>query len=215
MLKSRAATLLVIVGALIVSCHSRALATQSYMNSYNANQYKTSAWVNRCDLCHVSAAGDGARNSFGQYFESHGNSFSQGIRDAFPSRFADASNFVTNVNWSVTVTDMTPTTEGGLDITLSSSPTNAGTAMDYKIVASKAVQKYITLSSTTGTISLGTSIGSDTVTVNPRAALSTRKMQKQLAKGPLSLKLTLIPLNNDGTSATSEKGTITIKVFSD
>ncbi len=190
-------------------------ATQTYMNAYNSYKYKSSAWVNRCDLCHVSSGGGGTRNSFGTYYEMHGHSFSQSMMSAFPTRFTDPSNFIANVSWSVAVTNLTPTVEGALDVSLSSAPSNAGSTMSYKIVASKAVQKYITLSSTTGTISLDPSIGTDTITVFPRAILSTAKMQSQLAKKPLTLSLTLIPLNNDGSSATSEKGTVTINVVSD
>jgi len=193
-------------------------ATESFMNAYNASPYAKAAYKGNCALCHTSSGGGGSRNSFGDDFSSNGESFTKKFMTDHPSYFnLPEGGFLSSVDWDIAVTNLTPSTNGALDISLLDIPKNraAGSHVDYKISVAKSVSKYLSFSKTAGTINItdANNISTDNVVITPSSALKSAAIAKKLAKKPMKFAVTIIPLESDGkTKVTSEQSVVTVQV---
>lgn len=76
---------LMILFMLLLSING-ASAIPPFLKEYTKNPRHKAELVS-CSLCHKSASGGDERNSFGEYFETHGHYFSEDLIKAFPDKF--------------------------------------------------------------------------------------------------------------------------------
>jgi len=185
------------------------LAKKQYLDSYKSNPYHKANYEN-CGLCHNNSAGGGSLNSFGNYYSSHGHSFSRSLMSAYPQFFkVPPGGFLTNVSWNITSNYLTPTKNGSMVINLLNKPASLKTStLKYKIIASTSVTKYLSFSSITGEISfdeLNNPVANNIVLI-PKALLASSGIKRALAKKPMAFKVYVYPYDNDGTTLLKDQG---------